>query len=238
MKTFSSEKITVQWARPPRQRRGRRTLERLLDAAEALIEEKGFEDVTIADIARAARSSVSAFYRRFRDKDALLHALHERFLEECAATAEEGRARVDWDALTIPELLSSYCTLAVKVGRWRRGFREAAYQRALSDPVFCEREQRLQRLLADDLVARLEARAAEIRHPEPRLAADVARRLIAGLLAQRFSAGALELELVPLSDERLAVEAARAALAYLGIDGEPPPTPGGARGRRGAGGTP
>ncbi len=218
MKTFTSRKTTLKWVRPPRQERGQRTLERLLDSAEELIEEKGFEAVTIAEIARAAGSSVSAFYRRFRDKDALLHALHERFLEECAATAEQGEASRHWDELSIPDLLFEYSFMAAKVGRWRQGFRKAAYQRALSDPVFCERELRLQRLMAEGLMARLEARADEIRHPEPRLAADFARRLIMAILSQRFSAGSLELELVPLSDEQLASEATRAAVAYLGIE--------------------
>jgi hypothetical protein len=163
---------------------------------------------------------VSAFYRRFRDKDALLHAPHERFVEECAATAAHGRAQAGADDLPIPDLVSSFCALAVQVGRWRRGFRAAAYQRALSDPVFCERGQRLQRLMVEGLVERLAAAADRTRHPDPRAAADFALRLITGVLAQRFSAGALERELVPLSDERLGAEAASAALAYLGVGPE------------------
>src|SRR5690349_3773360 len=63
----------------PKQARSEESLRRLLDAAESLIHERGFGEVSIADIARRARSSVGGFYSRFRDKDELLLALHEHF---------------------------------------------------------------------------------------------------------------------------------------------------------------
>ncbi len=59
----------------PKQARSERTLQRLLDAAEVLIEEKGHAAVSIPEIARRARSSVGGFYARFRDKNELLRAL-------------------------------------------------------------------------------------------------------------------------------------------------------------------
>src|SRR4029450_11373754 len=62
----------------PKQARSERTLQRLLDAAEALIKEKGHAAVSIPEIARRAGSSVGGFYARFRDKDELLPALDER----------------------------------------------------------------------------------------------------------------------------------------------------------------
>src|SRR5215510_8957513 len=66
----------------PKQARSERTLQRLLDAAEALIKEKGHAAVSIPDIARRAGSSVGGFYARFRDKDELLRALEERHFIE------------------------------------------------------------------------------------------------------------------------------------------------------------
>ena len=66
----------LRWIRPPQQARSQETLERLLDAAETLVAEKGFDDTPVAEVARRAGSSVGAFYTRFPDKDALLHALY------------------------------------------------------------------------------------------------------------------------------------------------------------------
>jgi len=64
------------WIRPPQQARSQQTLSRILDAAEAILAEKGWEDASVAEIARRAGSSVGAFYTRFPDKDTLLAALH------------------------------------------------------------------------------------------------------------------------------------------------------------------
>ena len=81
----------LRWVRPPRQARSQETLDRILDAAEALVAEKGFGDATVADIARRAESSVGAFYARFKDKEGLLYALYERYFEQANATAARSR---------------------------------------------------------------------------------------------------------------------------------------------------
>ena len=62
----------LHWVILPRQTRTQESYERLLDAAEALLQDKRFEDVHVAEVARRAGTSVAAFYRRFTDKDALL----------------------------------------------------------------------------------------------------------------------------------------------------------------------
>lgn len=68
--------------RPPLQRRSADTLERVFRATEALLEEKPFDLITVADITAKSESSVGAFYARFPDKEALLNALDERYAIE------------------------------------------------------------------------------------------------------------------------------------------------------------
>jgi AcrR family transcriptional regulator len=65
--------------RPPRQRRSQQTLDRILDAAERLLLEREFDRLSIAEIVRASRTSVGSFYNRFRDKQALLSGLYDRY---------------------------------------------------------------------------------------------------------------------------------------------------------------
>lgn len=67
--------------KPPRQARSKKTLEALLDAAEALLADRSFAEMRIDEIVAMAGSSSGSFYARFEDKTALLHALHQRFLE-------------------------------------------------------------------------------------------------------------------------------------------------------------
>src|SRR6058998_101398 len=74
--------LSLQTVAGPKQARSERTLQRLLGAAQALINEKGHAAVSIPEIARRAGSSVGGFYARFRDKSELLRALEERHFIE------------------------------------------------------------------------------------------------------------------------------------------------------------
>ena len=56
------------WIRAPQQARSQATLARLLDATEVLLDEAPFDDLSVQDICKAAKSSVGAFYARFADK--------------------------------------------------------------------------------------------------------------------------------------------------------------------------
>src|SRR6185369_9416131 len=74
---------------PPRQSRSQETLDRILDAAEGVLADKSFSEATLAEIVDRAGVTVGAFYRRFPDKDALLHHLDERFFSEMHGRAED-----------------------------------------------------------------------------------------------------------------------------------------------------
>jgi len=67
---------------PPQQARSRASMNQMLDAAAQLLETKTFDELTIAEVVQQAGASVGAFYGRFKDKDALLQALDERFFSE------------------------------------------------------------------------------------------------------------------------------------------------------------
>ena len=98
---MASPKPDLHWIRPPRQARSQETLDRILDAAEALVAEKGFEDSPVSEIVQRAESSVGAFYARFHDKEGLLHALYERYYEEAVATTDATLAPDRWEGAEI-----------------------------------------------------------------------------------------------------------------------------------------
>ena len=69
----------------PKQQRSREKYERVLDAAETLICDEGYEKLTTTGVAQAAGLPPSAFYRWFSDKDDLVSALlmrHNARLDE------------------------------------------------------------------------------------------------------------------------------------------------------------
>lgn len=65
--------------RPPKQERSRETLERILTAAESLLDGRPFAEISVDDIVNHADVSRSSFYARFENKDALLPLLYERY---------------------------------------------------------------------------------------------------------------------------------------------------------------
>ncbi len=70
--------------RVPRQQRGRRRVERLLQAAEREIARAGYDAATMSAIAHRAGSCVGSLYQFFPNKEALVEALRASYLEEHA----------------------------------------------------------------------------------------------------------------------------------------------------------
>lgn len=207
----------LRWIRPPHQARSQETLERILDAAEALIADKGYEDATVQEIVRRAGSSVGAFYTRFRDKDGLLYAIYERYLEQAIATADDALEPTRWEGVAVPELLRSVVGFLVGVYRERSGLIRAFVLRNHMDAEFQARQERLSHYVHDKLVALLLARRDEIRHPDPEQAAGFGLTFVFSTIESAVLFGELRTVALAFSDHDLAAELSRAYLAYLGV---------------------
>src|SRR6478736_10297665 len=85
---------------PPQQHRSQETLDRILDAAEQVLDAKSFSEATLVEIMERAGVTVGAFYRRFPDKDALLHLLDERFFSELHRRADQVLDPTRWAGAT------------------------------------------------------------------------------------------------------------------------------------------
>ncbi len=81
------------WVLPAKQDRSRQTRDRLLAAGRELLEQGGFEETSIAQVARQAGCSVGSFYVRFADKRAFYKAVISAFNEECMAQVTQGLNR-------------------------------------------------------------------------------------------------------------------------------------------------
>src|SRR4051812_16000039 len=64
--------------RPPSQARSQATMDRFVQATRDLLEERPFEEITVADIVGRAERTVGSFYARFEDKHAVLRLLLEQ----------------------------------------------------------------------------------------------------------------------------------------------------------------
>lgn len=80
--------------RAPRQERGRRRIDEILDAAEQLLLEQGPGAASIQEIARRAGASVGSIYHFFPTKEAILTALQARFQAESEVMVGAMRANL------------------------------------------------------------------------------------------------------------------------------------------------
>ena len=213
--THTSQEL--RWIRPPQQARSQVTLDRILDAAEALVTEKGFEDTPVAEVVARAGSSVGAFYSRFRDKEGLLHALYERYLEQATATADFALDPQRWRGATVAGILTAVVRFLVSVYREQGGLIRAFVLRNHTHPEFRARQERLSHYVNTRLSALLLARSDEISHPSPARAAHFGLTLVFSTLESVLLFGEMRSGELALSDDALAEELTRAYLSYLGV---------------------
>ena len=212
----TNPKSELRWVTPPQQARSQQTLDRILAAAEELIAEKGFEDTPISEIVRHAGSSVGAFYSRFEDKHALLHAISGRFVEQAMATADSALDPVRWKGAPIDEVLRSVVRFLVSIYREQAGLLRAFVIRNHTDPEFRARRESLTLYVSRGVRALLLARRGEIGHPDPERAVRFILTLIFGSLEYVMLFGDMRPGELTLSDDQYADELASACLAYLG----------------------
>lgn len=88
--------------RAPRQERGRRRVEAILDAAAALIGEHGVGGLTVHGIARRAGTSIGSMYHFFPDLDAVIAGLADRDVRafEPVIAALAARPAREWARLS------------------------------------------------------------------------------------------------------------------------------------------
>jgi len=213
----------IRWIHPPHQGRSQETLDRLLDAAEELLATRGFDEITVPEIASRAKSSVGAFYARFKDKNSMLHALHQRTCDDAYAAMERGLDPADWEGLGVAEVVRVFVASLLELHRERPGILLAVLDQARVDVEIQSRHEALRRFIARRLTDLLLARREEIQHPDLGVACDFAiRQIYAVTRTEIYGLGGV-LGGDRLPEERVVRELTRSVLAYLGVpdDAEP-----------------
>lgn len=133
--------------KPAMQARSRATRQRILKILEKSVQDNSIDALTVADIARKAKSSVGAFYGRFADKTAALDALYadrlEILTENLLLANQEARRHRD-------------------VHRWIGQLAEACVAHGLANRA---------------LLSRLAGRPVDLAQPPARLAEDLSKTL-------------------------------------------------------------
>ena len=214
-------------ALPTVQERGRNSLERLLAAAEQVLESAGLESATVPAIAARAGMSVGNVYKRFPDKDSLIRGVYDRFFSDAFAANEFALDPAKWDGIPTGEVVSTLMTGMIEGYRNRRALIRALllYAQTHPDAEFRAHAEQL-RVQSLELFERLlRDRRTDIGHPHPERAIRFVVMLLAHALqnAVMSEGGGLSggdfLSRVP----ETAAELSRIVIAYLRIRGSERP---------------
>lgn len=183
----------------------------MLDAAEALIYERGFDELTVGDLVQRSRTSVGSFYARFEDKTALLRAVQDRVLGRLERTFEQ-RARERPGTASLAAALYAEVEMYVTLVT-----RDAAFVRAFSamgtDPVMCARGVRTDCCHYASFKSALMPHASEIQHGRPELAIRFAYSIhLSASISLSWSLASSSADFSPAETTR---ELTRMLLGYL-----------------------
>lgn len=140
--------------RIPTQERSRRTVEKILDAAERIAGEEGADAATTRAIAERAGVAVPSLYRFFADRDEILDAVLERMVLDLDAHAQAAEAK--WAPGDVEDLIRLQLGLHVDYFEAHPGLVALWFGGRASPPVteaIRERNRRLARRLRALLVA-------------------------------------------------------------------------------------
>lgn len=207
----------MQIAHAPAQERSVRSLARLLDAAERLMRDRDFDDISIAEIVKEAGTSVGNFYGRFESKDALLDALHERYQSDRAQLWRAFFDREREAPRSLEQRVHSLVSASIANFRDRSGVFRSLVAKQWRNPASLDKRGReaLANLYEEAAAFLLECKQ-EMRCPNPKLAVEIG---MATVLAACREHVVLRPQNMPASlkiaDETLGREVAQMFHAYL-----------------------
>lgn len=186
-----------------------------MNAAYAVASEEGFEATTLAKIAKRAGIAPSTVYTRFKDKDALLHALHETATERSRAEIAEAFNTDMWEGRPLKSILADIIERSLLLAEQMAGFQKACYQRALSDPIFAAREAKTRTELLVKTRELFDNKSGEIGHPNLDIATQFFVTLYTSVITEHVMTRTFPAD--TLDNLQIGHELHSAAVAYLQV---------------------
>lgn len=109
MSSILDTAITLDSFKAPKQARSQQTVIRVLRAIERLLKDRPIDKISIQDIAREAECVPASIYARFRDKGAVVSALHEAFRSGVLAHLDDLLDPAKWVAKKPEAVVRTFC---------------------------------------------------------------------------------------------------------------------------------
>ncbi|UCH85592.1 MAG: TetR/AcrR family transcriptional regulator [Candidatus Latescibacterota bacterium] len=195
---------------------------RIIGAVRELLAGRNFDEISINDIVKQARTSVGAFYARFTDKESLLEYLGGMVVEEVALAETILASQREWREKPLEKIVEEEVGRLVSVHRNHRGVLRAVVLRSMRPGPSVGLANAL--AAAGPLAAVVEAvkeRRGEINHSNPEIALALGFGMVVSSLRERIlfpeliGSSAVD---VPITDAALVAELTRSLTDFLGVN--------------------
>lgn len=165
-------------ARVPKQGRSRQSFERIIEGTIALLHEREYDQITLAEICERSGVSTGSLYGRVAGKDELLRAVQVRFLERLAEQFNAEAERIGKQARGLQEVVPAVVASLGNLLKDNASVLRSFMLRSATDPAI---EAAGKQAASDNhakFIALLKACSNEIRHAQPDRAIDTSMLLI------------------------------------------------------------
>lgn len=198
--------------REPQQARSRETMDRILEALEALLAEKSFDKVTMQELAQRSETGISSIYARFKDKQALILGMHARVRERAMGCVDDLSDAERWKGVPLERMVRRVVIAAVRFYRDHGALIRAAL--FVDDAAVRERQGSVLRMASGRFAQVLTTRF-DTAGDRMDSAVDAACRILAAVMYAELMFGDVAMVRNPVSDRVLARQLSRAILALI-----------------------
>ena len=199
---------------PVRQSRSEATFHALIKAGRRALDAKSFDEMTIEDIARAAKTSVGTFYGRFANKEAFFAAIQEITVEDVEERLEAQLTQPEIERASDAKFLEAIARLSVAVFRAHRGLYIASFKHSSARPGAWSPIRRLGHKASGLFAARLAPRLKRLGKPASEREIRIGLQFMNGLLVNAVlnDPGPLSLD-----DKEIVTYISRFLCAFFGV---------------------
>jgi AcrR family transcriptional regulator len=209
-----------EWIVAPQQERSRTSLRKVLVAAARLFIERGYDETTMADIARDADVAVGSIYKRFPDKNSILSAILEGYRQTRYAEILQLTDAKRWSDRSAVDIVTLHVDIMYSSFLHDEGVLRLIERRRIFDPAVTGMLVAWNDHVSDNIARLLEPHAFRIPHRDLKAAVRFLHNTIRGSLVWAIlpTQGPRKEAIRPASPA-CRREAVRMALAYLGLTG-------------------
>jgi AcrR family transcriptional regulator len=190
-----ADSLTADNTTAPKQARSKQTKEKIIQAAIALIQERGYEKTTSNDIAAAAGVSVGSFYTYFQDKRQLLLTIFDRLADEFSKNIFESIGPEHLFDSDVRSNVRNAVASAMDDKGIFLGIQRAIHEMVMKDAEFADRRRAIQQRSISKLreLISLAKKAGLTWDVEPEAAAFIVHRVVFDL-SQDYITGFCDFE--------------------------------------------